>query len=431
MRGRFDPAYLLYDLLLYLAGLVLIPVLGVRALFTRGGWGDFVERLGSARPDARFAGGLLLHGVSVGEVAAMRPLVEELRRHHPDLDLAVSSTTPSGRATARRLFPELAVFAFPLDLPFCCRRFLDRVRPRAVVLMELEIWPNFLRACNRRALPLAIVNGRITERSMSGYRRVQRLLPQFDRIALYGVQNERYAARFGQLAVPPERIQVTGNLKFDNVPALDPAAPPPEPWASWVAGRPAVAFGSTHDPEERELVAAAVSRPELAGALLLVVPRHPHRAPRILRELKEAAPGRPVLLRSEWDEAAPLPDGAVFLVDSFGEMEAVYRSAAVVVVGGSLIPHGGQNVLEAAVLERPVLVGPHTDNFADEVELLREAGGLRCAETPAHLLGYAAEWVADPCSAAVAGRAGAAALSARRGAAATTLQILERAGILA
>ncbi len=430
MRGRFDAAYLLYDALLYLAGLALVPVMMLRSLFTRDGRRGFAQRLGFAPRDTGFQDGLLLHGVSVGEVAAMRPLVEELRRAHPELALAISSTTPSGRATARRLFPELAVFAFPLDLAFACRLFLGRVRPAAVVLMELEIWPNFLRACNRRDLPVAIVNGRITERSMSGYRRVQRLLPQFDRIALYGVQNDRYANRFRQLAVPWERIQVTGNLKFDSVPQLDPELPAPAPWPAWIDGRPVVALGSTHEPEELDLLFEACRRPEFDPVLFLVVPRHPKRAPRLLRDLREALGARPVLLRSSQPEGQALPDGAVLVVDSFGEMEVVYRCCQLAFVGGSLIPHGGQNVLEPAVLERPVLVGPHTENFLDEVELLAEAGGLRRGEDPARLLGYAAEWVADPASAAESGRRGAHALSARRGAAATTLRMLEQAGIL-
>ena len=431
MRGRFDAAYLLYDALLYLAGLFLIPVTLLRALVWPRSRRGILERLGLARADPRFADGLLMHGVSVGEVSAMRPLVAALRRAHPSLPLAISSTTLSGRHTAQRLFPDLAVYAFPVDLPFACHSFLRRVRPRAVVLMELEIWPNFLRACSRLELPVAIVNGRITERSMSGYRRVQRLLPQFDRIALYGVQNERYANRFRQLAVPRMRIQVTGNLKFDNLPAFDPEQGAPQPWSCWVGDRVAMVLGSTHEPEELDLLFEASRRPEFDAVLFLVVPRHPKRAPRLLRDLRGAVTGRPVLLRSQQPDSEPLPAGAILVVDSFGELEAAYRCCRLAFVGGSLIPHGGQNVLEPAALGKPVLVGPYTDNFIDEVELLEAGGGLRRAADPAGLLTCAAEWVADPASAADSGRAGASALSARRGAASTTLRMLEEAGILA
>ncbi|RMH01321.1 MAG: 3-deoxy-D-manno-octulosonic acid transferase [Planctomycetota bacterium] len=426
MRGRrFDAAYLLYDVLLYLVGLALLPLLLVRVLLRPRRAVAVRERLGLARRDPRAAGALLLHGVSVGEVAAMRPLIERIRRRHPELRLAVSSTTPSGRATARRLFPDLPVFTFPLDLPFACRAFLRRVRPRAVVLMELEIWPNFLRACNRFRLPVAIVNGRITERSMTGYRRVHRLLPQFDRILVYGVQNERYAERFRRLAVPPERIRITGNLKYDAVPECRPGREPQEPWRGWCAGRPALVVGSSHEPEEVEILRAVAARPELARALLLIVPRHPERAPRLRRELEAVADGRPVLLRSEQANGRPLPAGAVFLVDTFGELEQVYRCGRVAVVGGSLVPHGGQNVLEPAALGLPVLVGPHTENFAEEVELLAAVGGLRRASDPSSLVTCAAEWMADPATAEACGRAGAAALAARRGAAASTLRLLE------
>ena len=427
MAGRREGAYLLYDFLLVVGSVVLAPYVALRSLFSSRFRRSLAQRLGRAElPPEHPAGGILLHGVSVGEVKAIRPLLALLRERCPDLPLVVSSTTRSGRETAQRTYPEAPVVAFPLDLPFACRRFLEAVRPSAVVLMELEIWPNFLRACSRAGVPVAIVNGRITERSMSGYRRVQRLLPQFDRIRLYGVQNDRYAERFRQLDVPPDRVQVTGNLKYDNLPRPKERA---GPWRAWIAGRRAVALASTHQPEEEEILRAAFSRPELDAVLFLVVPRHPDRAPRLLRQLRGEASGRPVLLRSELRPGEALPLGAVLLVDSFGELEAIYAEVDLAFVGGSLLPHGGQNVLEPAALGCPVLVGPHTENFAEEVALLRDAGALQSVESAGDLVEYMCDWLEDPAKTARVGQAASRALEGHRGAARTTLAALEQAGI--
>ena len=199
MRAPRDGAYLIYDALLFLAGLLLLPWVGVRALFSRDFRRALPGRLGYAPDMPAAERRILIHGVSVGEVKAARPLILALHAAHPECELVVCSTTPSGRETARRIFPELSVVTYPLALPRACRRFLERVKPTSVIILELEIWPNFLRACNRLDVPVAIANGRITERSMSGYLRVQRLLPQFDRIRMYGVQNERYAERFPRI----------------------------------------------------------------------------------------------------------------------------------------------------------------------------------------------------------------------------------------
>ncbi len=423
-------AYLLYDGLLALGAAALLPWALVRCTwdpeFRRG----LRDRLALGGP-ALARGGrrrLLLHGVSVGEVVAMRPLVRALLEEESGLELVLSSTTPSGRATARRLWPDLPVRAFPLDLRGACRRFLDQVRPDAVILMELEIWPNFLRVCGRRGIPVAIVNGRITERSMGGYLRVQRLLPQFDRIGLYGVQNELYAERFRRLQVPDERIVVTGNLKYDNLPESGVSGSPPEPWRHWFEGRVVLACGSTHEPEEREILEAVAARQELSDLVLVFVPRHPDRAGRLLRRLEEGP--RPVFLRSRLHVERPLPPGAVLVVDTFGELEAVYRASRVAFVGGSLLPHGGQNVLEPAALGRPVLTGPSTENFGEEVELLRRAGGLRSGETAPLLIESGLPWLLSGEQAREAGECAARALRARRGAARATLAALRRAGLL-
>jgi 3-deoxy-D-manno-octulosonic-acid transferase len=388
-------------------------------------------RLGFAActpPDA--ARPLLLHGVSVGEVKALRPLVALLRERRPGLAIAISSTTPAGLATARSAYPDLAVHAYPVDLPGATRRFLARVRPCAVVLAELEIWPNFLRNCHARGIPVAIVNGRITDSSIRGYRRVQRWLPRFDRIALYGVQNERYASGFRALEVPHERVVVTGNLKYDNLPtAAEDAAFRASPWARWSAAAPLVVFASTHEPEELELTRAWARSAQRERAVAVVVPRHPQRSERLAEALARAHPGR-LLRRSALRGDEPLAPGDLLLVDTFGELESVFRGARGAFLGGSLIAHGGQNVLEPAALGVPVVTGPHVQNFREEVELLESAGGLRRAAGADEVIRCLESWLADPAAAARQGRAAAGALASRRGAAQSTFAALERVGIV-
>ncbi|KAA3607753.1 MAG: hypothetical protein DWQ01_11735 [Planctomycetota bacterium] len=428
-EGR-EGAYILYDSLLYTASFLLLPWLLLRWIFSASFRTTLPGRLGAVSlPSDESVPTLLLHGVSVGEVKAMGPLVDLLKEEHPNLALVLSTTTAGGRQTAKQLYPDLPVVSFPVDLPFACRRFLRRVKPCAVLLMELEIWPNFLRACSRSQVPVAIINGRITERSRRRYLRVQRLLPQFDRIALYGVQNHRYADRFRSLDVPVDRIVTTGNLKYDNLPQVE-AVALDSPWPGWLAGQAAVAVGSTHPPEEVELIAEACRRPELQQVVWLVVPRHPHRAGKLIRELEGVVGDRPLRLRSRLSPEDRLAPGTILVVDTFGELEKVYAAGCVAVVGGSLIPHGGQNVLEPAALGRPVVVGPYTENFEEEVSWLAEAGGLERAQDAASLLGFVARWLQKPDLARQAGAAGCRALDSRRGAARTTLTALENAALL-
>lgn len=435
MRGQQTEgrsgAFLAYNFLLYLGALLLLPWAAWRCLRHRDFRRAFPARLGWAPgTPAADPPPLLLHGVSVGEVKALRPLVRLLQARHPGLPLAISSSTPGGLAIARATYPDIPVHAYPVDLPGATRRFLQRVRPRAVVLAELEIWPNFLHGCHSQGIPVAIVNGRITENSVRGYRRVQRWLPRFDRVAVYCVQNERYAASFRALEVPPERVVVTGNLKYDNLPTeLEDRAYRASPWPRWSAGHPWLVWASTHAPEEEELARAWAGAPARAGAVVALVPRHPRRADGIQEQLERWLPGA-VLRRSALAPDAAVPAGSVLLVDTFGELELVLRAARAAFVGGSLAAHGGQNVLEAAALGLPVVVGPHTANFAEECELLQQAGGLRRASSASEVVECLSGWLADPQAAGAAGAAGAGVLASRRGAAESTLAALTRAGLL-
>ena len=424
-------ALLLYDVLLVVAGVLLIPFALFRAVRSPDFRKSLPGRLGFAAPLPDAEKRVLLHGVSVGEVKALKPLVSELQRQFPERSLVISSSTPTGLATARQLFPDLPVVAYPLDLPGTCRRFLNRVKPNLVILAELEIWPNFLNACFRLDIKVAIVNGRITDRSLAGYRRVQKWLPQFERISLYGVQNQRYADRFSGLDVPKERVVVTGNLKYDNLPTGEEDSQfASSSWARWQEGPPMVVCASTHNPEESSLLEEWLRQPQSKEAVLVIVPRHPRRCPKLVPELKRLAGSRDLGTFSEWHSKAQLKPGSVLVVDSFGQLEMLYRIARMAFVGGSLIEHGGQNVLEPAVFKVPVVVGPHMENFLEEVACLKQADALKSAINASEVVECLLSWLQHPQMAQETGGNGAKALESRRGASQSTVLALHQADLL-
>jgi 3-deoxy-D-manno-octulosonic-acid transferase len=366
-------------------------------------------------------GVVLVHAVSVGEVKGIRSVVERLERERPDLEVVLSTTTSTGAEVARSTFPGRRVVRFPTDWSRVVRRFFERLQPVAVVLVELEVWPNFLREANRRGVPLAVVNGRITERSFGRYKLFHRLFPQFDRISLFCVQNETYAERFLELKVDPERVVVTGNVKIDGLATgrIDPGAELTRLLAA-PDGRPLVVAASTHDPEERACCEGWVCH--APGTRLVLVPRHPDRVDLLVGEL--AAAGHPVQRLTELrNGTVPDPDVPV-IVDTIGELEQVFGLADVAFVGGSLIPHGGHNVLEPAAQGVAVVTGPHTINFRQEVALLLEAGALVQAEDSGGAWRAVGALVNDPERRAAMAVAARAAIDRQGGATELTWQAL-------
>jgi len=409
-----------------LAVLITSPWWAGRALFDTGWRRMVLGRLTIGLP-ARPTDGrerILIHGVSVGEIKAAQSIVHGLREICPQREVVLSTSTNTGVEVAQQLFPELQVVRFPIDFSPLVRRFLRRVRPACALMVELEVWPNFLRLANQRGVPVAILNGRITDKSFDSYDVFKRYLPQFNRISLVCAQSERYADRFAALALPPERLVVTGNVKVDGLRTgrVEPSA---ELRTLVGAGgeQLVVVAGSTHEPEELSVLRAV--RAGLPGARLILVPRHPRRAHDIQRELEVA--GAPPQLWTQLRGGAEAPDPArPLLVDTIGELEKMYGLADLVFVGGSLIPHGGQNMLEPAAQGRPVLHGPHVANFSQESALLVDAGASLCVADE-HELGRAlAELGADAGRRATMSRAGIEAVDGERGAAALTLAALEQ-----
>ena len=366
----------LYNLLL----LVSLPVLGL--LFTYqaligGKWRRGLrQRLGilSLPPSDRKA--LWLHAVSVGEVHAATPLARGLKERFPDLRLVVSTTTETGQEAARRRIPEAdSLIYFPLDFPFAVAKAVRAVDPRLVILMETEIWPNFLGHLRRCQIPLIIANGRISPRSFRGYSRLHLFMRRvLAGVSLFSVQTETDAERLRRLGAPRDRVRVTGNLKFDEALHSASLSSPrgaegirksmglPGKGPLWVAG-------SIHPGEEEVILDAfATLRDHHPDLDLVLAPRRLDRVPEI--EAKLRSRGLPYRLRR-----ASGPAGATVLVlDTLGELASLYGAATVAFVGGSLVPWGGQNPLEAAARGVPVLFGPHMENFQEAATLLKAPG---------------------------------------------------------
>jgi len=370
----------IYQPLFALAFLAYSPIALWRLMFApKGQRVSMRERMGRV-PRRRASSRPLvwIHGVSVGEVKAASNFVAELRRTRPDLDLVISTTTPNGRLVAQQEYPDLQVVTYPLDLAYFPARALSRLQPCCVLLMELEIWPNFLQAARKRDIPVAVINGRISERTFKGYRMARGLLPQLDLISRYCVQDEAYRRRLLELGVESSRIFVTGNMKYDSVVMGHHADAARElrPWLAPSDERVLVA-GSTHDDEEAAVLDAVAAARAGSGAKVRVVlvPRHPERSAGVC-ELVAARGLRAV--RWSAASAALLPLGAedVVVVDTIGQLQRFYGACDVAFVGGSLVPHGGQNMLEPAAQQRAVVFGPHTANFRRDVELLLAADAV-------------------------------------------------------
>jgi len=413
-----------YDLGWLLAALVGSPWLLWKSLTAPGFANMLAARFGrglGAVPRATRPR-LLVHGVSVGEVKAARSVVTELEARYPEFEVVISTMTETGVEVARSTYPGRSVVRFPADLSFIVRRFLRRVDPVFVVLVELEVWPNFLRLCNREGRTVAVVNGRITPRSHARYVLFRRVVPQFRRISLLCVQSDEYAERFRQLDVPGERILVTGNVKVDGlrtggVDAGDELGRLLGP----AAGQEVLVAGSTHEPEE--VLLAAAWRAVVPGARLILVPRHPGRAGATQQALsaRGMAPQRLSELRAGREEPDPTRPA---LVDTIGELEGIYGLADVVFVGGSLIPHGGQNMLEPAAQGKACIFGPHVRNFTHEAGLLLEAGAARQVADETELAQALRELLGDLEQRERMGTAAMRAVSAQRGATRLTVDAL-------
>lgn len=394
---------LVYDLVYLLAVSLGWPLALIRRWRRGPGSVSLGERLGDIRVRTGESPCVWLHGVSLGEINATRSLVAELRRRYPDLAIAISSTTQTGLARARTLYPDLIVFRFPLDFSFVLRRVFERIRPSIIVLMELEAWPNLLEVAADRHIPVVIANARITEgKSMRRFRwpivrSVARRM--FSRVTWVAAQNQTYARRFEQLGVPPDRISVTGSLKYDTADLADHMPGQDELAEQMGIDRrcPLLVCGST-GPGEEALLLAVYERICADGhdLQLALIPRKPERFDEVAELI--ASRGHACVRRSTGERSGAGENAAtrpVFLGDTMGELRKFYALADIVFVGRSLVPMGGSDVIEAAALGKPVLVGPHVENFADPVRLLCEHEGCWQVQDAEELSGAIRDWLAN------------------------------------
>ncbi len=421
--------YSLYSLITLLALVVLSPYFVFQALRHGKYVGGLAERFGSLPPSMNAAGddSIWVHAVSVGEVLAAAPLVSELRRCYPDLRLFLSTTTLTGQRLAQQGAADVdGVLYFPFDWAFCVRRTLNRLKPRLFVMIDTEIWPNLLRECRRRGIPTVLANGRLSTRSFPRYRMIRPLfrhvLSDVDRFC---VQGGEAAGRFEALGVDPARITVTGSLKFD---ALN-VEPRPGRGGDHVLrffrmspNRPVLVAGSTLQGEEASII-RAFNRLRAGGGrpLLVIAARHPERFAEVERLC--LSEGLSTVRRSDLPIDAE-PRGDVVVLDTIGELAALYQIATVVFVGGSLVRAGGHNILEPAALGKPVVFGPHMENFAEIAQTFLTNDAAVQVPSDRALEITIASLMADPVRRAKLGAAARALVETNRGARDRTLAVV-------
>jgi len=413
----------LYSALLYLlTPLVLLKLLwrSIKAPDYRLRWG---ERFGHF-PLPQQSGGIWIHAVSVGETQAAAPLIRALLDCHPELPLVITTTTPTGSKRVRELFGKEVFHVYaPYDQPAAVKRFLLATRPRLVVVMETEIWPNLFHYCDRYKIPTMVANARLSERSAEGYRRFAALTQAtLSKITLLAAQGERDAKRFVSLGMPVRQIQVTGSIKFDIKLSASLQEQAAVMRRDFGTDRPVWIAASTHEGEDNQLLDAFAQVRKLhPDTLLVLVPRHPERFDRAAELASQS--GFHIVRRSERRPCSSETD--IFIGDSMGELPLFYAASDVAFIGGSLIPHGGHNPLEASALGVPVVTGPHLFNFEEISQLLLDRGASRQIKSAEELAAVVSEWLGDANLRESVGEKGRKVVDENRGALHRLLELIE------
>lgn len=408
----------LYSALYY----CLVPFIVLRMLWRSRRSPEYRRRLAerfgffAADPEGQGRPVIWVHAVSVGETLAAVPLVESLLQDYPDHRLVITTTTPTGSERVRSIFGERVFHVYcPWDLPGAVRRFLARIRPRLLLIMETELWPNMLHLSRAGGCRTLLTNARMSARSARGYARLgpltRQMLGNLDAVAC---QSQADGERLLALGLPAPVLHITGSIKFDlELDAMLRASAAELRRSCAVNGREVLVAASTHPGEDEQVLTAfARVRERHADCLLVLVPRHPERFDDVYR-LCVAADWR-VARRST--DGLPGADDDILLGDTMGELVAMLGAASVAVIGGSLVPHGGHNALEAAAWQVPVVTGPHMFNFAEISELLVAAGGMLMLADPADLGQALVELLGDADRRRRMGEAGLQVVEQNRGA---------------
>jgi len=417
--------------IIYAAGLVATSPLWIYRMVRHGRYRRRIgQRFGAAPIRYGAQAVIWIHAVSVGEVNAATTLVRELHGQLPDYRIVISSTTDTGFQRAAKLFaPDHVVFQWPMDFSLSVRRALDRVRPDLVVLIEGEVWPNFLSACAARDIPVVIVNARIS--ADKGYPRYRLLGPLagrlFNRLAAIGAQDDSYAQRYVALGVDPKKVHLTGMMKFDTAElgdSVEGAAALAEALGLGGDQQLIVAGGTGPGEEQIVLDVFAKLRASHDRARLAIVPRKPERFDEVARLIERS--GFTVVRRSRRPDGSsdPAPPDAIILGDTMGELRKFYSLACCVFVGRSLVPMGGSDMIEAAALGKATCFGPHTFNFP-QADALARHGCVRLADAE-QLHRQLDAWLSDPASAKRAGQTAQQYVASQRGATKRNVEMICR-----
>lgn len=409
--------WLLYEVLLYLTFVLALPFFLLAGVLRGKYLQNFPERMGFYRsPEA--AHDLWIHAVSVGETLASKTIVSEILRLRPGTSIVFTTTTLTGQAQAKRLFPHATVTYFPFDFAWSVRRFLEHHRPRAFATMETEIWPNVTRLARARGIRLLLANGRLSDRSFPRYRAfravVGPVLRRYDRIL---AREEVDHQRFVSIGAPEALVETSGNVKFDYAPDDHPLEIAPR-LEALIAGRPVIVLGSTMEGEDEELLPELERFVAERKAFAIVAPRKPERFEVVAALLSTTR--LETVRRSEWRDGAR---GDVLLLDSFGELGRIYRYAVVAFIGGSVKPGtGGHNPIEAAAAGVPVCFGPYMSNFREIASVFLRDGGAAEVRSASEVFSLAGRLLDDSTSRSEMGRRALATVEQNRGASAKTAQ---------
>jgi 3-deoxy-D-manno-octulosonic-acid transferase len=411
--------FVVYEVLLVLVFLITLPFFLLAGVLRGKYLVNFRERMGFYRAPAT-AHDLWIHAVSVGETLAARTIVAEILAARPNTSFVFTTTTLTGQAQARRLFPQASVTYFPFDFSWSVRRFLNHHKPHVFATMETEIWPNVTRLARARGMRLVLANGRLSDRSFPRYHAfravVGPILRRYDRIlAREEVDHQRFLA----IGAPESRVETSGNVKFDFTPddhPLDIASR----LEGLIAGRPTIVLGSTMVGEDEELLPELERFLRERNAFAVIAPRKPERFDAVAALLSATA--LTAVRRSSLEVAGATTPPNVLLLDSFGELSRIYRCAILAFIGGSLVPSGGHNPIEAAATGVPVCFGPHMSNFREIASVFLRDGGAAEVQSGREVFALAERLLDDPSSRAAMGERARQTVAQNRGASARTAQ---------
>lgn len=370
-------------------------------------------------------GGIVIHAVSLGETLASQPLVNALLTQYPNLPLIITNTTATGAERARALWGDKVHQCYlPYDYSWAMRRFLEHSRPKLIIVMETELWPNLIDQAKQLTIPVMLANGRLSAKSAAGYGKILSLVtPMLQALTVLAAQDQDTAQRFQDLGTPESTIQVTGSLKFDLTIPDDLTLRADELKQQWLLQtRPIWVAASTHEGED-EIVLTAFKQiqQQFNNALLILVPRHPERFDKVADLIVKQ--GLSIARRSQ--QQAITTEVSVFLGDSMGELLLWFALADVAFVGGSLVSVGGHNPLEPAALAVPIVTGMTMFNFKQITDILLQAGALQQAANSQELAGVVCDWLNNPEQKQQAGQAALQVVNANKGALAKHLAIVE------